>query len=205
MENIVIYCIQNNINGNIYVGSTIDYNRRIKSHLNQLNQNKHCNIHLQRAWNMYGKENFDIFILRNSNKEMLLSDEQWCLDIIKPEYNICKIAGNTLGLKWDEERRIKQMKYISNRSELHNKNLSISMKNNLELIKISSDRCKLMCENNKRKIEVLDLNENVLFTFNSILETANYFKTNKSNVQARACGRIKGPFNLEYKFRYKNN
>lgn len=53
-----IYKITNNVNKKVYIGQTNNYEKRIKSHINQLKRNKHNNILLQRSFNIYGIENF---------------------------------------------------------------------------------------------------------------------------------------------------
>lgn len=63
-KTIGIYGIKNKINGNIYVGKTaMNFGDRRDSHYSLLNNNKHKNQHLQRAWNKYGSDNFEFVIL----------------------------------------------------------------------------------------------------------------------------------------------
>lgn len=199
-----IYCIYNNINDRIYIGSTINYSRRIYNHIRDLNKNKHHNYKLQKDWNLYGSENFDIFKLKDSNQTILLEDEQWSMDILRPYYNICKIAGNTLNLKWTEKRRKKQMLYISNFSHSHKNNLSISMKKNKEFIKKATERCKLMTELNKRKIIAINIKTKEELYFNSIKEASNFLNINKNNIQSRLSNIVKSPFKEQYIFKYNN-
>lgn len=61
----VIYEIYNNSNRKYYIGSTGDGDpiSRLKRHWLELKTNKHCNIHLQRAFNKYGEEAFSFVIL----------------------------------------------------------------------------------------------------------------------------------------------
>lgn len=93
-----IYIIQNNINSKRYIGSAKDFTLRWRSHRNCLNKNKHYNKHLQQAWNKYGEKNFEFLKIALCPPEYLIKMEQWFLDNLKPEYNICKVAGNTLGV-----------------------------------------------------------------------------------------------------------
>ena len=63
-KTIGIYGIKNKINGNIYVGKTaMNFGDRRDSHYSLLNNNKHKNQHLQRAWNKYGSDNLEFVIL----------------------------------------------------------------------------------------------------------------------------------------------
>lgn len=145
-----VYRIVNNINGKLYIGSTGSkggFNKRWSYHLTDLRQNKHHSRHLQRAWNKYGEESF-IFeileIIEDFTKETLLIREQHYLDLYKSYdvnlgYNICKIAGSSLGVKKTEEEKLRQselkkgkpipwMNTGEPRSEEHRKNLSKSCK-----------------------------------------------------------------------------
>ena len=51
----------------------------------------------------YGYSNFKLEIIEYCNVSVLLEREQYYLDILKPEYNILKIAGSNLGFKHAEE------------------------------------------------------------------------------------------------------
>lgn len=111
-----IYKIHNLINNHCYVGSASTKGRsksisgirkRISQHFNYLENNKHNNIHLQRAWNKYGKENFEFHILALCPSEYCIKLEQWFLDELMPEYNICTVANSCLGVKRSEETKLK--------------------------------------------------------------------------------------------------
>lgn len=60
-----IYEIFNIVNSKKYVGQAIDYERRWKAHINELNRNgkNDYNKHFQNAWNKYGQECFMFIIL----------------------------------------------------------------------------------------------------------------------------------------------
>lgn len=102
--NSVIYKITNCINCKIYIGSTINIKTRWNEHKNKLNNGTHENICLQRAWNKYKEKSFKFEILEEVlDKSKILNREQYYIDNLEPEYNICKIAGNCLGVKHSEK------------------------------------------------------------------------------------------------------
>jgi len=108
-----IYCIHNLVNDKIYVGSSIDIKNRKTEHFKSLKGGYHRNKYLQRAYIKYGKNLFDFIVLEEvGNRDSLIKREQYWLDQTKsynPEigYNICQIAGNTMGREWSEETLIK--------------------------------------------------------------------------------------------------
>lgn len=68
-----VYRLVNNTTGYCYVGSTCDLALRINTHFMLLRKNKHTNVALQTAWNIYGENNFRVEIVAlfvaNSNKK----------------------------------------------------------------------------------------------------------------------------------------
>jgi group I intron endonuclease len=112
---LIIYTITNLVNNKQYVGSTVDFNRRKRQHLSKLRNNKHHSIKLQRAWNKYGEDKFEFIIVfssKNINNQIKI--EQYFIDLFNPNYNTCKAAGSTLGIKQSKETKEKKslsMKY----------------------------------------------------------------------------------------------
>jgi len=92
-----IYKITNIINGNIYIGSAQYLKARKTQHFQILKRNKHHSIHLQNAYNKYGKDAFVFEILEEHPIENLFSREQHYIDTLNPEYNILKTAGGLRG------------------------------------------------------------------------------------------------------------
>lgn len=91
-----VYCITNKKNNKRYIGSSIKVYGRIMEHLSDLRNNNHHSLYLQRAWNLYGEENFDIVFLEkcdNGEKELRKCEKKW-IDILNPEYNIMKDPVN---------------------------------------------------------------------------------------------------------------
>lgn len=92
-----------------YIGSTVNFKKRYLEHIHRMKNNTHDNIPLLNAFKKYGIKNMCFEIVEYVEIEKLLVREQWYLDTLKPEYNICKIAGSCLGVK----RSIETCKKIS--------------------------------------------------------------------------------------------
>src|SRR5699024_10047733 len=58
-----VYSITNTKNSKKYIGSTVDYEERVKSHLRGLRGGYHDNRKLQKDFNIYGEESFKFEIL----------------------------------------------------------------------------------------------------------------------------------------------
>lgn len=103
----VIYQIMNNITGDFYIGSTINFPKRKSTHLRNLRMGKHHSPILQRAWNKYGSSNFSFNILENVEPELnLLSRENYYIQKHRPKYNIAKDAKSPmLGRKHSEKTK----------------------------------------------------------------------------------------------------
>jgi group I intron endonuclease len=110
-NNIGIYLIECLKTNKVYIGSAKNLERRKKEHFLNLLKNKHNNKFLQNAWNKYGSENFIFKVLEKVNNENeLLFHEQKFIDAFKKThklFNICMIAGNTLGIKMSDEAKRK--------------------------------------------------------------------------------------------------
>jgi group I intron endonuclease len=103
-----IYQIESYINGKKYIGSSINiYGRIFNEHLKCLKNGVHVNIILQRHYNKYGENDLWFDILQFCPKSDLLECEQYWIDKLNPEFNICKKAGSPLGIKRTEETKQK--------------------------------------------------------------------------------------------------
>jgi len=109
-----IYCIRHDVDGGrVYIGSSVSLKARWKSHRTQLRQGKHHAAHLQRAWLKYGESAFVFEVLEYvpNVAELIIREQSW-IDVagaINPltGFNMCPIAGSSLGAKQTEATRAK--------------------------------------------------------------------------------------------------
>ena len=112
---------------------------------------------MQRAWNKHGEQNFLFEIVEEvQERENLIETEQFYLEALRPEYNICKTAGSTLGLKFTEEAKQKMSE--SRKGEKHHffgKHLSEEVKQKLSELRMGEKNHnfgKNLSEETKQKI-----------------------------------------------------
>ena len=99
-----IYKIVNIINNKMYVGSAINFRKRKNLHLKNLRDNKHHSKYLQSSYNKHGVENFEFCIIELCDRNKILEREQYYIDALKPQYNVCKsVEKSRLGLKSSPE------------------------------------------------------------------------------------------------------
>lgn len=102
-----IYQIQSKLNNKIYVGSAVNLRGRKYIHFRDLKLDLHCNKYLQRHVDKYGEEDLQFSILEFCQKENLIEREQYYIDSLQPEFNICQVAGSSFGTRRTEETKQK--------------------------------------------------------------------------------------------------
>ena len=75
-----IYKIENKLNHKVYIGQSVNIERRFKSHRLLLDRGTHINKHLQGAWKKYGKDSFEFSILEECDECCLTEREQYWID-----------------------------------------------------------------------------------------------------------------------------
>ena len=103
-----IYEIVNTANGKRYVGSAVNLYGRFHVHRSMLRKGNHHSRLLQRAWDKHGADNFSFKTLLLCATGDLLLYEQRAIDAMLPEYNIERVAGSALGIKWTPEARARK-------------------------------------------------------------------------------------------------
>ena len=81
-----IYAITNIKSGKVYIGSTIDFEKRWGEHRRGLHRGDYTNPHLQRSYNKYGIDVFEFSILEYvDNIKNLTKVEQFWMDKYREE------------------------------------------------------------------------------------------------------------------------
>jgi group I intron endonuclease len=92
-----IYAITHLPTGRLYVGSAVDFDARVKSHVYRLRVGTHRNRHLQNAWSLYGADEFSFVVLEIvEDRSQLFIREQHYIDTLKPTFNIALAADNPM-------------------------------------------------------------------------------------------------------------
>ncbi len=95
-----IYRIENILNRKVYIGSSLDIERRFKQHKQDLKENRHHSYKLQNDFNKYGNfDNFAFEIIEQTecSRTELLVIEQYYIDrynAYETGYNCCKYSIN---------------------------------------------------------------------------------------------------------------
>lgn len=95
-----VYRWINNVNGNTYIGSSVNLGRRFRNYFsfNYITDTK-CNMLIHKALIKYGYSNFTLEVLEYCELNVVISREQYYMDTLKPSYNVLKVAGSSLGFK----------------------------------------------------------------------------------------------------------
>jgi len=106
-----IYAITSTMSGKVYIGSTVNLEKRWSEHWGNLRRGVHSNPHLQSAWNKYGETTFEFGVLEYlANLDQLHLAEQFWMDVYREEgrklYNCGLVARSPrLGRKHTDEAR----------------------------------------------------------------------------------------------------
>ena len=93
-----VYEIRNTQNGHRYIGSSCNIQHRWKGHLLSLTRGKHHSPYLQRSWERWGADCFELKVLETCDRSQLAEREQFYIDTLKPVFNACPVAYSCKGL-----------------------------------------------------------------------------------------------------------
>lgn len=126
-----IYKIQNKVTDKVYIGKSVNIEKRWIQHRCHLNNNVHANDYLQKAWNKYGENGFNFSVLCECEESALDEKEIYYINLYKATdrsygYNlreggdggamsqetIEKLRGVGSTLSEDDVRHIKMCMYL---------------------------------------------------------------------------------------------
>ena len=181
-----VYRWVNLINGNSYIGSSINLSRRLTDYYSIRfleKEIKKNNSIIYRSLVKYGYSSFSLEIIEYCEPKKCIEREQYYLDLLKPEYNILKNAGSSLGFKHSEESKIwERLKVCNANPEYKAKRLAQLKISNYS--KEHKEHLKRLAIKNKGRpktegsgspsvsIEVLDLETGIQTIYPSISEAA---------------------------------
>jgi group I intron endonuclease len=133
MKIVGIYKITNLIDGKVYIGQTVNYNKRKKRHLNSLKNGNHHNEHLQRAFDKYGEDSFKIELIKKCNIEELDKLERYYireLDACNHDKGYNMMYGGQRYRNFTKEVRLKMSEAGKGRkfTEEHKKRIGLAQK-----------------------------------------------------------------------------
>jgi group I intron endonuclease len=99
-----VYCLLNLINGNFYIGSSVNIAIRMKNYSNTafLKHKKNKSMPIIQALLKYGKENFAVLIVEHVSSKQLTIRETFYIMELLPYYNVLKQGYSSLGYKHTE-------------------------------------------------------------------------------------------------------
>lgn len=123
-----VYYIKNKKTGELYVGASIDIERRIKAQFEKLRNKKSKNSRMQQSYNIHGKDNFEHGVLEVCSKNVM-QREKFYMEKLKPSFNI-NSGGGTPGKKMPLPQYKKMIAALSGRvfSKEHCEKISVARK-----------------------------------------------------------------------------
>lgn len=220
-----VYMIKNIINNKIYIGSSFNVYQRWKRHLNELKQNKHHSLKLQRSYNKYGINNFVFEILEICSQDLLSEREQFWINHFNSYKNGYNVSFSTtkpmLGRKHTEETKkimsekrigIKLKKETKEKlssinkgkkydiyTEERNTKISKSLKGRkspLAGIKKSKD----FIEKHYKKINQFTKDGCFIQEWESISHCAKFLKIDVSSISKVCLGKLKSTSNFKFSY-----
>jgi len=96
------------LNGKTYIGSSVDLRQRFIQYyrITYLSHKRRGKSLICRSILKNGYSAFTLEILEYCDPSEVLLREQYYIDELKPEYNILKIAGSSLGYKHSEDTKL---------------------------------------------------------------------------------------------------
>lgn len=169
-----VYCFKNKINGSIYVGSSVDLRKRFKyyfsvNYLRSVTLKYKSKIYSSLLKNGY--DNFTLEILEHCDPDQCIEREDYYINLLKPDYNICPKAGSSFGRTTSEDTKMKLSTIAQNRKHVPAPGL---------------------------QVQVTDLDTGITTTYNSIRAVAAALNSDIKTIWRREQNNITKPYRKRY-------
>jgi group I intron endonuclease len=103
-----VYAIVNRVNDKMYIGSSVNMTKRWIKHRHELRKGTHHCQPLLRSFAKYGIDalSFEVVEFVSDPDKLIAREQQW-IDLFRPAYNTCQIAGSARGVKRSGETKQK--------------------------------------------------------------------------------------------------
>lgn len=169
-----VYRFKNKINGSTYVGSSVDLRKRFKYYFSV---NFLRSVTLRYKSKIYssllknGYENFILEILEHCDPDQCIEREDYYINLLKPDYNICPKAGSSFGRITSEDTKRKMSIIARNRKHFPVPGL---------------------------QVQVTDLDTDITTTYNSIRAAAAALNSDIKTIWRREKNNITKPYRKRY-------
>ena len=149
-----IYMIQNVKNGKVYIGSSINGNKRYREHLYDLKRGDHRSSRLQNSFNRYGSEAFVFIVLKYTERENLREEEARLIRILdstnrEKGYNMSDLTE--LGvLKHTETSKEKMRKAGKGRKHTEASKENMRKSQQARVANLTDEERKVLSDNGKK-------------------------------------------------------
>lgn len=195
-----IYKITNVINNKIYIGSSNNVYKRKNEHFSSLKANTHCNKHLQRAYNIYGKDNFKFEIIETCKENDLLIIEQKYLDKYFDNGVTCYNENPIADKPPSQQGKIPWNKGKTNIYSKETLQKMSNLKKGIKLSENTKSKIRYTTQNKEYKTskKVLCIEKNIIFK--SIKEAERVTGVNRVNISKCCNGERKTAGGYNWKF-----
>lgn len=171
------------------MGSSVDLSKRLRNYFNisYLSDLKDVML-IYKAILAHGFDGFTLEILEYCEPVNLIKREQYYIDLLKPEYNILKIAGSKLGIRLSEETKAKLKARALSRSEEaltknreHLKKLNSSQKHKEHLAKLNASLEHISIH--AKPVILINTDNGESVNFRSMTQAANHFNVHPENIR----------------------
>lgn len=185
-----VYCLVNNINGHVYIGSSINLASRMKNYLNTtfLKSRQNSNMPIVKALLKYDQSHFSLLIVEYVTPEFLTVRETFYITEVIPYYNVLKQGYSSLGYKLTEETKKWLSELATNRVHTEKtKGLiarALTGENNPFYNKSHSieSKVRMIEANSKYPVYIYDSFKRLLVISPSVLSLAKLIKSNHSTL-----------------------